>query len=70
MSKPDFKRAEQDLASYSTGVYKGKSSMMASMMGKKAFTKRYFVLESSSLKYVAAPLMGLHSPNPPPPSGG
>ena len=25
--------------------------MMASMMGKKSFTKRFFVLESSSLKY-------------------
>eukprot|EP00618_Florenciella_parvula_P026676 CAMPEP_0119487950 /NCGR_PEP_ID=MMETSP1344-20130328/13878_1 /TAXON_ID=236787 /ORGANISM="Florenciella parvula, Strain CCMP2471" /LENGTH=192 /DNA_ID=CAMNT_0007522855 /DNA_START=57 /DNA_END=631 /DNA_ORIENTATION=+ len=51
LSKPDFKRAEQDLASYATGSYKGKSSMMASMMGKKSFTKRFFVLESSSLKY-------------------
>ncbi len=50
LSKPDFKRAEQDISSYQNGVYKGKSSLMGSLMAKKSFTKRFFVLESSSLK--------------------
>ena len=48
LEKPDFKRAEQTRGGGKSSATKG---LMSSMMGKKAFNRRYFALEGNSLKY-------------------